>query len=287
MANEETNEIVAPSEATAEDSAALQRRLQNELAAKGVSPAEINRLLYGAPPPAVKGKSKSNRVSAESLQSFAADLMQKKVQEQDAAVARAAAKMAFPEFRESSAAERVQADGLLRDANILRKREKHSDSLEKCQQALNLVPKDGSALELIGDILQGIARIDDALACYQRAFLAEPKRVGAEKKYGDLLMRQQNWSQTDPESVAPNSWAATLLSSLLTGAGQLYNGEIVKGAVFIVVMGGLAYTLLKLKIHRGTPPPPGFVLLLLLVSVVYITSVVDALITSKRLRNRS
>ncbi len=87
---------------------------------------------------------------------------------------------------------------------------------------------------MLGDILQGVGRVDEALAAYKRATEADAKRTAAERKYGDLLMRQQNWNFADPEAVAPNRWLNSIVS-LLPGVGQAFNGDWVKAIVFFVL----------------------------------------------------
>ena len=74
--------------------------------------------------------------------------------------------------------------------------------------------------------MQGVARTDEALATYKRALEADPKRSSAERKYGELLVLQQNWHLADPEAVDANPWFARLLSMMLPGLGQFHNGEI-------------------------------------------------------------
>jgi tetratricopeptide (TPR) repeat protein len=240
---------------------AKRRQLEAELSRMGLSPAEVRRLLFArsdtfeptaepsAPPtpartsPSQLGSlpatpmlpttpAKSTRVTASSLQQFAAQLTSNAAAAQVQAIQEVV--LDLPEFRESSVAELRQAETLLREASMLRRREKYAEAMTKCREALTLVPKDAAALELYGDLLQGVAHINEALAVYKRATEADPKRYSAERKYGDLLMRQQNWNNGDPEAVPKNGLVASMLSLVVPGAGQIYNGDLVKGLFFLI-----------------------------------------------------
>ncbi len=195
----------------------------------------------------------------------------------------------FPAFRESSPAELREAEPLLREASLLRRREKYAEAESKCREALNRVPNDAAALELLGDIFQGVGRVDAALAAYQRAGQADPKRASAERKYADLLTRQQDYSHFDPEAAIKNPMIATLLSCLLPGAGQFYNADITKALFFFVcdiVFGYLiAWSPWGFKSgHRGGGVSGSLMALSALSGILYIASATDALVTAKRNR---
>jgi tetratricopeptide (TPR) repeat protein len=227
------------------------RKIEQDLARMGMSPIEIRRLLDAdansadplkqsavttpvAPPlpPSRPPTGKGARASAESLANFAAQLRTTQAAAQVKAVDQAA--LGLPEFRISTAQETLQAEALMRDAAMLRRREKYGEAEQKCRQALQLAPKDAAALEFLGDLLQGVARIDEALAAYKRATEADSRRSSAERKYGDLLMRQQRWNLGDPEAVPKNALFAVLLSLLLPGLGQFHNEDVGKGVFFLL-----------------------------------------------------
>src|SRR5579871_65938 len=140
------------------------RKIEQDLARMGMSPVEIRRLLEAdansadplkqaaqpsparppvAPPSpsslARSANSKAGRTSADSLATFAAQLQTSRAAVQVQAVEQAA--LGLPEFRASSVQETLQAEALMRDAAMLRRREKYGDAEEKCRQALQLAPK--------------------------------------------------------------------------------------------------------------------------------------------------
>lgn len=246
------------------------RKVEKDLATMGMSPEEIRRLLDAptdtmptkpdkpqptlpvpAPPtptnaqPARNSARQKLNAKATELESFAAQLSAtvsaKRVNEIETAAKN------LPAPREATPEETRKSENLMREAYNLRKREKYADALIKCREALELTPSDAPVLELYGDLLQGVARIDEALAAYKRATEVDPKRLSAERKYGDLMMRQKVWDTgLDPETVPKGPRVASLLSLLLPGAGQLLNGEKVKGFFFLAVVGGcLAYWILS------------------------------------------
>jgi hypothetical protein len=278
---------------------AKRRQVEAELLKLGMSTDEVRRIIAARadsvdPPPAAaripapppmpiaappKGKRKSPRVDADSLSSFASELMAQRSMETNRAVEAAASQ--FPAFRECTAQERQAADAALREANAFRRREKYREAEEKCRLAILHAPKDAAALELLGDILQGVARTDEALAAYKRAMEADARRSSAETKYGDLLMRQQNWGGIDGEAVDKNPWYAVLLSAAFPGAGQFHNGEIAKG-VFYVVLDLLCVWLLGWSPwgfsselhHHGINM--GLIACSVFASVVYLSAMFDA-----------
>jgi tetratricopeptide (TPR) repeat protein len=154
----------------------------------------------------------------------------------------------LPEFRESSAAETERAESLLRQANLAKRRERYAEAEAGIREALHLTPSDALAIEMLGDVLQGVGRVDEAMLAYRRATLADPKRASAERKYADLLVRQQEWSVEDPEALPHRPMISTLLSCLLPGSGQILNGETTKG---LLLMAGAGICLLGLIFWGG------------------------------------
>ena len=266
----------------AED-AGKRAQVANDLAKMGLSPAEVRRLLDADPNEGLAAAPVALPPAALAAVSAA----RRSVPTSAPARTPPPAAPNFPEFRAVSPAETREAEPLLREASLLRRREKYADAETKCRAALNLVPKDAAALELLGDILQGVARVDEALAAYQRAAQADPKRASAEGKYADLLTRQQDYSHFDPEAATKNPMIATLLSCLLPGAGQFYNGDVTKALFFFlcdIVFGYLiAWSPWGFKSgHRGGGVSASLMTLAFLSAALYIASLIDALRSAKR-----
>lgn len=290
---------------------ARRRQLEAELARLGMSPEEVRRLLFARPdtsapsagrmepgvPPASlpvvaplpqTGPVPVTRTGAggASLQQLATQAVARSMERLMEAIEEAA--RALPAFRESSHAEVQQAEVLLREAHLLRRRERYPEAIARCREAIDLVPGDASALELYGDLLQGVARIPEALAAYRQATLADPKRASAERKYGDLLMRQQQWDIGDPEAVPKNGVVAAMLSLVVPGAGQIYNGEGIKGLFFLL---GTAFSLFLIFWSpwglnaRQTGINPVLTATLIFVCVLYLISVTDAGMTARGARS--
>lgn len=281
---------------------ARRKQVEDDLRKLGMSPVEIQRftaanahvadsgIVSSRPSSPSAAPKRPARPDAASLESYAAALLAAKTAERTRAVETAARNL--PEFRESSPQERIQADGLLRDANMLRRRERYTDAEAKCRDAVALVPKDAAALELLGDICQGLAQIDPALAAYKRAMEADPKRSSVEKKYGDLLMRQQSWGGYNAEAVEKNPYFSVFLSAILPGAGQIHNGDYGKGAFFLVLDALCAYLLYWSPIgFQGKHAHEGIGAALLGCAVFagcgYIMSVWDANVSAQRNRRKN
>ena len=285
------------------------RKLESELLRMGMSPEEVRRLVNAdahtakmeaipertalaplpqMPLPLLKSAQKTaiatNRTTASELEAYAAQLTKKVDTVRIEAIAKASEALEFPPFREATIQQTLQAEAILRDANLLRRREKYAEALEKCLAAIQLVPKDAAALELLGDILQGVARTDEALAAYKRATAADKKRHSAEKKYGDLLMRQRNWDVPDAEAArGEKPWSAVFLSFCCPGMGQIYLGDLPRGLFFLCLFAAC------LGILYFIPPSQGQVgtaraFLYVFTGITYLANVIDANMQSRKLR---
>lgn len=151
------------------------KALAAELARRGIPPDEVRRL-------AALGK------GADSSRTDAAEVLLSALAVSPPYVPRPT--ISLPEPRESTARERAEADRVLTAANVARRRDNFREAETLCRQAVELVPSDPTALELYGDILQATGRVDDAVLAYKRATEIDPARRSAEKKYGDLVLRQ-------------------------------------------------------------------------------------------------
>lgn len=251
--------------------------LTAELIKRGFSPQEAIRIANGTPPPA-SAKPDSSLISQD-LASIAAEAMSRKAELMAEKIRKI--DLRLPAFREASISEMQKADTLLREAGILQRREKYKEAEAKCREAINANPSDSAAIEILGDIYQGVARIEEAMAAYLRAVAADPKRASAERKYGDLLMQQQNWNAALPDDVARFPFLAIILSLLLPGLGQLYNGQYLKSAIIFAVDAILFYLLAfsnwgfrGLHLHGGVSM--SLITCFAFLAVLYIVGLVDA-----------
>jgi len=143
-----------------------------------------------------------------------------------------------------------QIDALLREANILRLRGQAAEAEERCQAILERAPDDPTALEMLGDLLRGRGRLEEAAGLFQKAMAAAPNRPAPETKFAEItleLAERQRARDTatsmlhhpsSPERQRRSVAIALMMSGFFPGLGQFYNHEITKG-VFLVV-GALA-----------------------------------------------
>lgn len=197
----------------------------------------------------------------------------------------------LPPFRESGTQERMEADRLLTAANIARRRGSFAEAEKSCRAALELIPKDAPALELYGDILQAVGRVDDAMYAYQRAVEADAKRKTAEKKYAELaLMQDRSVDMLRDDYIPRNANLAVFFSALFPGAGQVYNGETLKG-IALAVVGGLCVYLLGWTPYGFTKSlkqiTPQLAFSIAITGAVYIYAVVDANLGARRGKKRA
>ncbi len=252
------------------------RRLALELSRRGVPPDEVQRLvrLGRAETAPVSGKGKA----------VAAVASPPVIPPSEAFIPTPT--ISLPEYRESSQQERTEADRMLTSANIERRRGRLADAEKQCRAAIDLIPSDGAALEMYGDILQALGRVDDAVYSYGRAKEADPKRRSAEKKFAELtLMQNREIQLLRVEFIPRNPTVAVVFSALFPGAGQVYNGDVLKGllvvVIFILSVFVLGWTNLGFSASKSQITAP-LVFFMLLAGGVYIYGVVDANLSARR-----
>lgn len=168
-----------------------------------------------------------------------------------------------------------ERDRLLTLANVQRMRGQVSDARQTLQNAIALsegsVPQMVAPThELLGDMLAAEGRIEEASEAYKQATDADPKRVSAEKKFaqmtlalaeakgtlniseamlrGDSLADLMASGAMGRQQGKKNAGVAMLLSLLMPGFGQIYNGQVIKG---VVVMGVFLVLLLLITLAPG------------------------------------
>ena len=252
------------------------RRLAAELVKRGVPPDEIQRLV-------AMGRESTPAAGAKSP--TAAAVIPAELLKEEPFVPKP--EITLPDFRDSSDQERTEADRMLTAANIARRRGNFKDAESSVRAALQLVPKDAAALELYGDILQSVGRVDDAAFAYNRAMEADSNRKTAEKKYAELALLQNRAVRFLAQEQIPRSpLIAVLFSAVFPGAGQLYNGDSLKGLVtsaltlFLVL--GIFFSPWGIPSQKTQEIPTSLIVLILLLCGVYLFAVIDANLSAKR-----
>lgn len=273
--SERTEALTAPSP-SAETQQERDKRLASELARRGVPPDEIQRLVaMGREQPA----------PTEKVSSMPTLMIPPELLKEETFVPRP--EITLPDFRDSTDEERQEADRLLTAANISRTRGNFKDAESNVRDALERVPKDSAALEIYGDILQSVGRVDDAAFAYQRALEANPARKTAEKKYAELALLQNRAVHLLREEHIPRSpLVAVLFSAVFPGAGQLYNGDTVKGAVTavltLILVVAIFWSPWGIPSQKTEQIPSSVITLIILMAVVYLWAVLDANVSAKR-----
>jgi tetratricopeptide (TPR) repeat protein len=274
----ERTTIVEPALPAKESETALpsEKQIASELAKRGVASDEVQRLLkMGQPEAPAKGA----KPLVPALVVPPSQAYEPKP------------KITLPAFRESSTDEKQRAERMLTNANIARRRAQFVEAERECRAALDLIPKDAPALELYGDILQSLGRVDDALYSYQRATEADEARKTAEKKYAELMLLQnREIDLLREENIPRSSSLAVILSAVFPGVGQIYNGDTLKGVVILVIVSSCIFLLgwSPYGFHKGLTsisPPLAFFTIVALFT--YAFALVDANIGAKRGKRKS
>lgn len=207
--------------------------------------------------------------------------------------------MASPE--PGAGAERVAT--LLREAHLLRMRSRYADAEEKVREAVAHAPEDPAALEMLGDLLAEKGTIAEAAEAYHRAMEQTPGRLALEEKHARLVLmlaEQQHERAAmqmlleNPRSGASdrrrNPVHAFALSAFVPGFGQFYNGEYVKGWIFLVgsfvslLIGGEALLRLLFAFSGSRVNPSGMEAVFgFLYVLLWIAAIVDAPVRAQKL----
>lgn len=212
-----------------------------------------------------------------------------------------------------------ERDRLLTLANVQRVRGQLPEAQKTLRDALALggeaTAADAPIHEMLGDLLGADGKWDEAKAAYATAHALDPARVAAERKLAQAALHVAEAAQARaladavlrgealPSAVGGSASSqgkrspamAMFFSAVIPGAGQLYNGQTVKGllciavtvitllAIWLVPGGALVLDQIvsmivpgaKKRLAPGEAPP--FVWFLVLLSaVVWLYSVLDA-----------
>ncbi len=155
---------------------------------------------------------------------------------------------------------------LLADANRLRARGELEAAEKRCREALATAPGSPAAHELVGDIFYQRRDGAQAVEHYRLARAANPQRAVLEDKIAraSLLVAEAEIVRAQAQEllagkrfqVPRRPEVSALLSLVVPGFGQIYNGEHLKGAALVcvwllLVLGAAAAALGSM---RGGPP---------------------------------
>ena len=131
---------------------------------------------------------------------------------------------------------------LLREAHLLHLRGQFDLAAEKCRTALEQDRLNWEAHELLGDILRDRGDPAAAITEYRAALAIAPAEGQLEEKMARASLLQADLSDTtqpaDSDALAPfapRKRGIAVLLSAITGLGQIYNGQFIKGAILLVV----------------------------------------------------
>lgn len=176
-------------------------------------------------------------------------------------------------------------------ANIQFRRGLISEAETAAKALLAEKPGDAAAAELLGDIAETRGDWNTAIASYQAALAAEPKRATAEAKIGKAVLRRAEQQRQKTLGVAYAATDASLMrrsagerpalwviagSAVCPGLGQIVQGQTVKGGVMAGVF--LLGVVLLTQVH-GTGHAyftPAFWTVLVVLAADWIYAVADA-----------
>ena len=145
-------------------------------------------------------------------------------------------------------AEMEKADGFVRQARVEKMRGNAAKATELLKEAAKAAPNSPALHEALGDDLMERRQIKAAKDAYARAIKLDPKNVGLERKYAEIVLRtatlgsledqmRANLSDspflTSEDTLANAGWA-TFLSLFVPGSGHLVLGRTVAGIVIMV-----------------------------------------------------
>lgn len=140
-----------------------------------------------------------------------------------------------------------EIDKLLISANLHRMRGQLTDAEQDCRKAISISPKDAVIREMLGDILYEAGKLDAAQSEYRTAMEMAPRRASAETKYAKVTLeiaeREREKAIAREIIENPHKYlghkrrpAFAILSAVIPGLGQFYNGDLTKALVIWGVM---------------------------------------------------
>lgn len=146
---------------------------------------------------------------------------------------------------------------LMGRATLCRVRGDHAQALQLAQEALILHERNYEIHEFIGDVLMSLGRGGEAFNSFKRARELNPTRVELEDKLAraalsraaaldSMAQLQAVLEGRAPQEPQRSPGLAAVASLLCPGLGQIYNGQVGKGAILIGLFLITLYTFLAL-----------------------------------------
>jgi tetratricopeptide (TPR) repeat protein len=113
---------------------------------------------------------------------------------------------------------------------------------------LELDPENAVVWELLGDYRREAGDGQAAHDAYKKAHELDPKNAAIERKYAEAVLQltrqqeqYQQWERAlesgeNAPTLPRNPGLAFMLSLIMPGVGQLYNGHLLKGGIIIAVV---------------------------------------------------
>lgn len=211
---------------------------------------------------------------------------------------------AEPDVEEAPAApptpaEALEAEKYVRQARVETMRKNTQAATAALQRAAEIAPGSPAVLEALGDDLVGRKKLKDAMKVYKRAVALDPKNVGLERKYANLVLQVESLGSLDQqmrmhlsdnplldsEDKIASLSTAVFLSALLPGVGHLVLGMNSRGfgilAAWLFSSVWLAFNfedLVKFGAFASgghTRPGLGFLLPVLIMTIIYIATLAN------------
>jgi tetratricopeptide (TPR) repeat protein len=166
----------------------------------------------------------------------------------------------------------AEVERLLRFANLHRIRKEWLQAEDYIRKALVWSPDNPDVHEMLGDMLRELGKPHEALEEYKTAREIAPGNAALETKYATIILEVSEAEHakavaldvlSNPQKLGAkpkNAFLALTFSALIPGWGQIYNGEMKKGAILFGLF-LLTVILFVISIPHSVTPM-GFIALL-------------------------
>jgi len=156
---------------------------------------------------------------------------------------------------------RATVDRLMSAANAHRLRGDLLAAEDTCREALQVDPDNAGVGELLGDVLEGLGRLEDARAQYHTMLERDPGLASVERKFARVALEMDERARErlavqnalskpeDTQAMRRSAGIALALSFAAPGVGQIYCGEVVKG---VIVLGSFLFSLTVMAVSGDT-----------------------------------